>query len=212
MKSEYVQRFFKRPWEEESDGCRQCFLALFANATLNALKLNTGESFTFGRFGKEVTPAIKGLILAMLEVQGHSIIKLPSNAKTPNMDSNKAEVNRHRMEALYRRISIKQHFSRDSTPSMASSIPTVDTIRTEKRKRANIAHQWYIKAVEKINDLRDQVNNKKRKRDSDSVGASLEGQNEPRIRIENPPGAFAEQGWINMENPDMSDIGDVEQV
>ena len=64
----------------------------------------------FGKFGKEVTPAIEGLLLAMLEVQGQSLVKLPSNEKTPNMDSNKAEVNKHRKDAYLGRVAIKRHF------------------------------------------------------------------------------------------------------
>ena len=163
MKRDYIDRFFKRPWEEETQGCQRCFLALFANATLNVLKLNGwSERITFGKFGKEVTPAIEGLLLAMLEVQGQSLVKLPSNEKTPNMDSNKAEVNKHRKDAYLRRVAIKLHFSKSSSASSGgSTIPSIDQDVREERVKANIAHQWYVKAVEKINDLRDQINNKK---------------------------------------------------
>jgi hypothetical protein len=212
VKREYVERFFKKPWEEEMHGCRRCFLALFSNAALNALKLNNGESLTFGKFSKEVTPAIEGLLLAMLEVQGDSLVKLPSDVKTPNMDSNKAEVNKHRMDALYRRIEIKKYFSKGSSKeSVASSIPTISEEEEEKKEKARIAHQWYLKAVDKINAIKNEINKKKRKLDSNSVGVSLEGRNEPRVRIENPPEMLfgGDPDWVDIDNPDMSDVPEI---
>jgi hypothetical protein len=232
VKREYVERFFKKPWEEETHGCRRCFLALFSNAALNALKLNNGESLTFGKFSKEVTPAIEGLLLAMLEVQGDRLIKLPSDVKTPNMDSNKAEVkkhrmdapnmdsnkaevNKHRMDALYRRIEIKKYFSKGSSKeSVASSIPTISEEEEEKKEKARISHQWYLKAVDKINAIKNEINKKKRKLDSNSVGVSLEGRNEPRVRIENPPEMLfgGDPDWVDIDNPDMSDVPEIVPV
>lgn len=215
--SKYVRRFFKKPWDEETQGCRRCFLALFSNATLNAMKLNTGECLTFSRFSREVTPAIEGLLLAMLEVQGKSIIKLLPNSKTPNMDSNKAEVKKHRIKAMYRRISIKQYFSKANTASQSSSnMETLDPIDSERREEAKIAHQWYMRAVQKINNLRDQVNNKKRKRDNDSISGSSQEQIEPQVGIEDAPEMLnGQQSYLDMDNPDMSDVdvvGEMEEV
>ena len=97
----------------------------------------------------------------MLEVQGKSIIKLSSHSKAPNMDSNKAEVMKHRTSAMYRRVWIKQYFSKSNSANQSSTSESLDPEESERKQEAKMAYQWYIKAVQKINDLRDQVNNKK---------------------------------------------------
>ena len=38
--------------------------------------------------------------------------------------------------------------------------PSIDQDVREERVKTSIAHRWYVKAVEKINELRDQINNK----------------------------------------------------
>jgi hypothetical protein len=214
--SKYVTRFFQKPWDDETDSCHRCFLALFSNATLNALKLHNGESLTFGKFSKEVTPAIEGLLLAMLDVQGNKLVRLPADAKITNMDSDKAKVNKYRVEALYRRLEIKHYFSKKkgSNESLASSIPTVDQEDADRKRKESIAHQCYLKAVDKINALRNELNKKKRKRGSDdSVGSSLKEQNKKVVHIENLPSQFGDdKDWAGIENPDMSDIAEVVPV
>ena len=96
--------------------------------------------------------------------------------------------------------------------SGGSTIPSINQDVREERVKASIAHQWYVKAVEKINELRDQINNKKRKWESDSIIRGIHGQSEPRVRIENVPAPFSEQDWMNEENPDMSDVEDLQNI
>ena len=122
-------------------------------------------------------------------------------------------MNRYRKEAYLRRVAIKHHFSKSSNASSGgSTIPSIDQDVREERVKTSIAHQWYLKAVEKINKLRDQINNKKQKRESDSIIRGIEGQSELRVMIENVPALFSEQDWMNEENLDMSDVEDLQNI
>jgi hypothetical protein len=120
------------------------------------------------------------------------------------------------VEALYQRLEIKHYFSKKkgSNESLASSIPTVDQEDVDRKRKASIAHQWYLKAVDKINDLRNDLNKRKRKQESDdSVGSSLKEQNKKVVHIENLPSQFGDdQDWAGIENPDMSDVAEVVPV
>ena len=110
----YAFEFYVKPWEEVSKACKRCYFALFLNVVMNYYKLASKEDdLDMGTYFSQVSPAIEGLIIATLQVQGSHMIKgrekekgsedEPNKTRAKIMDSHKAEVWNHRKNAYDRR-------------------------------------------------------------------------------------------------------------
>ena len=89
--------------------------------------------------------------------------------KKPQMDSHKADHARYSQEAFERRELILMYCNKKKS-NESNAAEVIDDV---KQKQACMVHTWYLKAIERVSELRQVGNTKKKKRKSKQIIGGL---------------------------------------